>query len=114
MLVVAAAAAVLLRPAPPSRRAQAAWQALERTGEALEAFSAREGHYPDELSELVPRELAALPPDPWAEGAPLRYAAPPGNPDGRILYSLGPDGLDQRGAPRDPISGAGDLVYPVR
>ncbi len=98
----------------PQQRAQRAWRALEHTGEALEAFAAREGRYPDDLAALVPRELPRLPPDPWAPQQPLRYVAPPGNPDGRILYSLGPDGLDQRGTPRDPITGDGDLVYPVR
>lgn len=109
-----AIAAFALRAPPPELTARQAWRALERTGEALEAFSAAEGRYPDDLAELIPRELAALPHDPWAEGTPLRYVAPPANPDGRILYSIGPDGLDQRGTPRDPVTGAGDLVYPVR
>ncbi len=103
-----------LRPPPADRVAGDAWRALELTGEALEAFSAVEGRYPDDLEELVPRELPRLPDDPWARGGPLQYAAPPGNPDGRVLYSVGPDRLDQRGLPRDPITGAGDLVYPVR
>ncbi len=103
-----------LRPDPPARTSLRAWQALERTGEALEAYSAREGRYPDDLEELVPRELPALLLDPWADGSPLRYSPPAGNPEGRILYSIGPDRSDQRGTPRDPVTGVGDLVYPVR
>lgn len=109
-----ALAAFGLRPPPAETTSSRAWRTLERTGEALEAFAAREGRYPDLLVELVPRELPAVPQDPWDTSSPLRYAAPAANPDGRILYSVGPDRLDQRGVPRDPVTGAGDLVYPVR
>jgi hypothetical protein len=114
LLLVGALAAILLRPAAPEQTASRAWRVLERTGEALEAYSAVEGRYPDDLEQLVPRELSSVPEDPWSPGNPLRYSPPPGNPAGRILYSVGPDRLDQRGVPRDPVTGAGDLVYPVR
>ena len=107
------------RPPPPpddSERAwRAAWQALEETGQALELFKLREGRYPDRLDELVPTDLAALPPDPYApQGRPLAWGRTRALPASRLLYSLGPDRLDGRGAPYDPLERRGDLVYPLR
>ncbi len=91
-----------------------AYAALEAVGHALEQHRAAEGVYPDALEALVPRFLEQLPRDPFRPGAPPAYSAPPGNPHGRILYSVGPDGRDQGGAPLDPVTRAGDLPYPVR
>jgi hypothetical protein len=94
---------------------RAAYEALEEIGIALERHRAERGTFPDELTALVPEYLEALPGDPFdGSGATLKYVSPPGNPEGRILYSLGPDGIDQGGSPRDPITAAGDLPYPVR
>ncbi len=92
----------------------AAYAALEETGLALEAFRAREGRYPAALDELVPRDLARLPRDPFApDRGPLRYGDPGPRGEGRVVYSVGPDRTDQGGAPRDPLSGRGDLPLPV-
>jgi hypothetical protein len=88
---------------------------LEQTGLALELFRSREGRYPDHLEELVPDDLAAVPSDPFgAAGAPLVYATAAAGPATRLLYSLGPDRIDQRGSPFDPVDRRGDLLYPVR
>ncbi len=110
LLVVAgglAGAAALRRPALVR-----AFDALESVGLALEEFRAAQGRYPDRLEELVPDVLAELPRDPFdPAGGPLRY----GHAEGAVLlYSLGPDRLDQRGTPRDPATGAGDLPLVVR
>ncbi len=116
LLAVALLAAVAvwqLRPRPDPLRE--AYAALEQTAFALEAYRAREGSYPAVIEALLKQDLVGLPRDPFdPDGGPLRYAAPPSNPDGRVLYSLGPDRLDQRGTPRDPITLAGDLCVPVR
>ncbi len=123
--VLAAAAALwVLRDgdqSPPSpapdddpRALAEAYSALETIGLALERHREEAGSYPDELAGLVPRYLARLPADPFRPDAPPAYAGPPGNPEGRILYSLGPDGIDQGGAPLDPVTKRGDLPYLVR
>ena len=51
------------------------------------------GRYPERLDQLMPRYLAELPTDPYAD-APFRY-----RPDGEtyLLYSIGPDGVDDAG-----------------
>jgi len=89
-----------------------AFGALEEVGLALEEFRAAHGQYPETLQELVPSVLQSLPVDPFdPDGGLLRY----GRAEGMVvLYSLGPDQLDQRGSPRDPSTGAGDLPLVVR
>ncbi len=104
-------------PAPDDGEAawRDAWRALEETGLALELYRLREQRYPDRLEELVPDDLAALPRDPYARGgAPLRYGETSGEPVSRLVWSLGPDRLDQGGAPFDALARRGDLVYPLR
>jgi hypothetical protein len=93
---------------------RAAYEALETVGMALERHRQDHGDYPGTLASLVPNYLKQLPPDPFQPSTTLGYASPPGNPSGRILYSFGPDRLDQGGSPLDPVTGKGDLPYPVR
>ncbi len=91
-----------------------AYAGLETVGHALEKFRLREGDYPGSLQDLVPDDLHAIPVDPFAPGRPaLHYRGSGQHKDRRVLYSVGPDGEDHRGLPRDPISGQGDLLYPV-
>lgn len=129
LTVVAALAAaavlaviVLNRPAPHGAAGfdhrhdplLVAYQGLETTGLALEAYRAQEGGYPDSLDELVPMLLPQLPKDPFdPEGGPLLYRVAREGAGGRLLYSRGPDQLDQRGLPLDPLTRTGDLLYPV-
>jgi hypothetical protein len=60
---------------------------------ALRAFRQENSTGPEILSDLVPRYLAAVPLDPFGTG-PLVYRPAP---DGGLLYSIGPDGLDDGG-----------------
>ncbi len=60
---------------------------------ALAAYHAEQGHYPEELGELIPQFLPAVLQDPFDE-APLRYRA---TEDGYVLYSVGPSGIDHGG-----------------
>lgn len=59
----------------------------------LEAWRAKAGTYPDDLGELVPHYLPAVPLD-RSTGAPLRYKLVDGKP---LLYGLGKDGVDDGG-----------------
>jgi len=91
-----------------------AYAGLEQVGFALEEFRLREGRYPATLQELVPEDLRQVPVDPFARGRKgLLYSGSGRNKERRVLYSVGPDGEDQGGLVRDPITGQGDLLYPV-
>jgi hypothetical protein len=87
-------------------------------GMALQLFHSAHGDYPRSLSELLPQHLASLPEDPFERGSGgLKYVVKQAgggvSSQRRLLYSVGPDGVDQGGLARDPVSGVGDLVYPV-
>ena len=64
----------------------------------LQAHRSDNGGYPDKLSELVPTYLASVPADPFAASGPIRYVKAG---SAYILYSIGPDGKDNGGAPID-------------
>ena len=75
------------------RRAQATGN-LAMTACALERYKMENKQYPKELSALAPKFLAAVPMDPF-DGKPLSYKL---EADGSfILYSIGPDQMDQGG-----------------
>lgn len=63
---------------------------------ALRAYFLEHGHYPNDLSALVPDYLQAIPADPFTAGKALCYQR-----TGNIytLYSVGPDGKDNHGTP---------------
>jgi hypothetical protein len=63
---------------------------LAETAFALRDYRGEYGHYPKDLSELVPKCLPVLPKDPFSDG-PLRYRS---TGDRCILYSVWQDGLD--------------------
>ncbi len=67
------------------------------TALALQAFRSDSGQYPSSLGELVANNyMPSLPEDPYAASSPLHYrklgAA-------YLLYSVGPDGVDDGGEP---------------
>jgi hypothetical protein len=71
------------------------------TAIALKRFQLRHGKLPSDLAALVPEFLPALPYDPMS-GKTLCYHL---KPDGSfVLYSVGQDGLDDKGDP-NPASG---------
>lgn len=66
---------------------------------ALEHHRLREGRYPERLEDLVPRDLPAVPLDPWS-GRGLGYkrlAQPDAVGRGYLLYSVGGDEVDDGG-----------------
>lgn len=54
------------------------------------------GKFPEQLEELVPKYLPAIPKDPLAAGDPLLKYLP--NPQDLIIYSAGVDGRDDNGS----------------
>jgi acetyl esterase/lipase len=67
---------------------------VTKLGFALAAYHADHGAYPKQLIELSPRYVAKLPGDVFAGGGPLRYEQ---KGAGYLLYSVGPNGNDDRG-----------------
>jgi hypothetical protein len=72
----------------------AALYELARCAVALERHRLANGTYPERLDDLVPRFIVAIPAD--LDGKPLRYTKTSG--DEYILYSVGPDLIDDGGA----------------
>jgi len=86
--------------------------ALDRTGEASARFDAR--HRLARLAVAVSLDRDKLgelpshvPPDPF-DGKPLKWKQ---TDDALVLYSVGPDLTDDGGAPYDPQSFTGDIIF---
>ena len=77
----------------PERRAA---ESMIRTARAIERYHARKREWPATLADLVPRDFAVVPADPW--GNPLAYERKPGG-KGYKLSCLGadrvPGGVDE-------------------
>ena len=71
---------------------------------ALQAYAKDKGQIPQALGELAPKYLQSVPRDPFVSNSPLRYKSD--NSSFR-LYSVGPDGVDDGGA---PIEGRGTTL----
>lgn len=79
----------------PSYFAHVTRRRLAATALAVYLFELMEGRRPLTLEELVPVYLPAVPADPFtSEGTPIRYR-PSATP--ALVYSVGPDGKDNRG-----------------
>jgi hypothetical protein len=78
------------------------------TGVAMTRFRLDHGAMPSRLDDLVPAYLDAIPTDPF-NGGPIRLAV---KPDRWIVYSVGPDGVDDGGA--GYIAGKGDITFTLR
>ena len=81
---------------------------------ALAEFNRREGHYPEQLAELVPACLPRLPRD-CSDWDVLRYRR---EGTSFVLYSLGPNGKDHGGRRAESRTGGiledpGDVVFGV-
>lgn len=86
------------------RKAQAATELL-RLHYAIRAFNLVENRLPNSLSELAGRELKTVPADPFGNGE-IVYV--PGK-DRYILYSVGPNGVDDGGVQNERNLSADDL-----
>jgi hypothetical protein len=75
---------------------------------ALRCYRSETGHGPAQLERLVPAYLSHVPLDPFS-GRPLIYRASGTN---WLLYSVGPDGVDDGGKPTGgSVTNKGDLFF---
>ena len=75
---------------------------------ALRCYQSEQGHPPARLGELATNYLSQVPADPFS-GQPLVYRAQGTN---WLLYSVGPDGVDDGGKPLGRgLGGKGDLIF---
>jgi hypothetical protein len=81
---------------------------LVRLNYSIRAFQLTDDRLPKSLEELVPRELKAIPKDPF-NGKNFVYQ--PGK-DRYLLYSVGPNGVDDGGV--EEIKDQGDLLLEPR
>ncbi|HJT32636.1 MAG TPA: hypothetical protein VJ783_11390 [Pirellulales bacterium] len=81
-----------------------------RVAVAFERFRLREGRLPEKLDELVPDFLGSVPSDPYG-GGPLHYRA---DETEYLVYSVGPNGIDDGGQSDPSSSQPVDLVVRVR
>jgi hypothetical protein len=75
---------------------------------AMTRYRLDHGTLPSHLDDLIPAYLAAVPMDPF-DGHPLRLAIRNGN---WIIYSIGPDGIDDGGA--EMQQGKGDVIFTLK
>jgi hypothetical protein len=109
--------------APPSLVIRACYFSANRIGEELIKADARRdvlktalaacryktknGSYPEKLDELVADFLLFVPIDPF-DGKPIRFK----KTDGKyLIYSVGPDGIDDGGVPFDSKSDKDDITF---
>lgn len=82
---------------------------LARIAVALERWCLEKGSYPAALADLAPRYLASIPEDRFVAGRPLSYRVP--STQVYIIYSCGPDGVDDGGVPPAKHKPNGDAVW---
>jgi hypothetical protein len=81
---------------------------LLTAGLALRCYQTEQGRAPSQLEQLVPSHLRRVPLDPFS-GRPLIYRISGTN---WLLYSVGPDGVDDGGRPAGrSTSSKGDLLF---
>lgn len=74
---------------------------------AMCRYRAKNGKYPENLDILVPDFIAFVPLDPF-DGKPMRLKQTEGE---LIIYSIGPDGIDNGGAAYDKETKKGDIIF---
>ncbi len=101
----------LLKKAEAKHNLMVARLRLLTTELALRCYQSGQGHAPERLDQLVPKYLQHAPSDPF-NGQPLIYRAQGTN---WLLYSVGPDGVDDGGKPvgrtLPATSATGDLFF---
>ena len=88
------------------------------TSIAIERYQRATGAYPEQLTDLVPAYLEAVPTDPWSDQPLLYKPSSPAGGTGRgfVLYSVGLNGRDDGGQSTGvvpgsvPVRSADDLV----
>lgn len=81
---------------------------LAQTAIAIERFRLKNNRLPDELQDLVPDYLPAVPRDPWRKGKLIKYIK--GADFSYNIYSIGVDKEDDDGIDRDEEKGIGSII----
>lgn len=74
---------------------------------AMCRYRAKNGRYPEKLDDLIPDFIALVPLDPF-DGKPIRLKY---SDDKLVIYSVGPDGIDDGGATFDAQTQKGDITF---
>lgn len=76
---------------------------------AVERYRLAQGAWPKALVDLVPAYISEVPRDPF-DGQPLRYTR---TEDGVVIYSVGPDGVDDQGtlSRMNPLPASADVGF---
>lgn len=85
-------------------------RAAAGTAVAACRYRTARGRWPDKLEDLVPDYLIVAPTDPF-DGKPLRFKS---GGDKIVIYSVGPDAVDDGGAAYDRKTKAGDIIFKLR
>ena len=85
-------------------------ESCARVAVAMTRYRLDHGAPPTKLDQLVPAYLDTVPIDPY-DGNPLRLNAVGG---ALVIYSIGPDGMDNGGVPIDERTGQGDIIFTLR
>jgi hypothetical protein len=102
--------------APAGEKALAAAERAEatelcaRVAVAMTRYRLDHGTLPARLDQLVPAYLDAIPVDPY-DGNPLRLTTAD---DSSIIYSIGPDGVDNGGIEINNQTGLGDIIFTLK
>ena len=97
----------------------AAWEAADQsavhtafvqTGLALAAYHAEHDRYPKRLEELTPKFARNLPTDVYTDHKSLRYRPAE---DGYVLYSVGPNGIDEEAGAADNLPDSDDISIAI-
>jgi hypothetical protein len=82
---------------------------LVHVGLALAIYQKEKGTYPATLAELAPKYIPAVPDDLFT-GKPMVYRK---NDDGYLLYSVGPNGVDEEGRDEKSEPRGDDIVLRI-
>jgi hypothetical protein len=85
-------------------------ESCARVGVAMTRYRLDHGTLPTTLDQLVPAYLDAVPIDPY-DGNPLRLNTVDG---ASVIYSIGPDGMDNGGVPINERTGQGDIIFTLK
>ena len=92
------------------------WRDARRFALAIEVYRAEHGNRPDTLDALTPGVLPDTPRDPHATDGRYVYRQDASSPLGYVLYSVGPDGIDDGGVRNgrtfSPEPGTDQLLIP--
>jgi hypothetical protein len=105
--------AILMPALSKAARMVAHGDARHRTARvalAAACYRAEKGDLPKDLDALVPDYAPMVPRDPF-DGKPMKYRK---TDDGVVIYSIGPDGKDDSGAPWEKDARVGDVVFELQ